>query len=97
MLGVRASRQNCSSSLRPLSQYTDMSVRMKSAWLSWVPLELTRTKISLTSSTGRSYDSWIALNVYDGRLAKCWRFAAISVGCLVGHLTLLLEAVDEAP
>ena len=44
MDGCRAFRQKCSKSLRPSSQNTDMSVRMKSACLRETPLLLMRTK-----------------------------------------------------
>ena len=53
--GCRDARQNCSSAARPSSQNTESSVRMKSAWLSFTPSLLMRTKMSATcsSSTGR--------------------------------------------
>ena len=46
-----AARLKSSSSRRPFSQWTDIRVRMKSAWFSLTPSELIRTKISATCSS----------------------------------------------
>ena len=55
--GSTAARLNSSSSRRPFSQCTDISVRMKSAWLSLTPSELIRTKISATCSSSARQSS----------------------------------------